>query len=80
MYLISDFCTPAQIHLLIAFCAMLYLIIKNRNSILLLIIKSIAFIGWTFVLSYICKLGYKAVAWILAVVPNIIFLFVTMLA
>ena len=79
MFLISSFCTPAQVHLIIAFCAMLYLIIKNRNSILLLIIKSIAFIGWTFVLNYICTLGYKAVAWILAFVPNIIFIFVTML-
>ena len=76
MFLFADFCMPAKFYSLIAFLTLLYLIIINDN-IVWVIIKSIVFIAWAFFLQLMCKSGYKANAWLAAIVPQIIFILVT---
>jgi hypothetical protein len=76
MYLFADFCSPAKFYSFIAFLSLLYYIIVN-DRIGWIIVKAIAFIGWSFFLQMMCKSGYKAIAWLSAIVPHFIFLLVT---
>ena len=75
-YLLTDFCSPAKIYVMMAFLTLLYFVIINDETFWL-IVKAILFIMWTFLLQQMCKLGYKAIAWTAAIIPHIIFLIVT---
>jgi len=76
MYVFLDFCQPAQLYAVISFLTLLYFVII-KVDLIWLFIKAIIFIIWIFVLNRMCKEGYKPIAWVLAVVPHLIFLIVT---
>ena len=75
-YLITDFCKPAKFYALMAFLSLLYFIIINDNMVWF-ILKAILFIGWTFLIQNLCKSGINTIAWLLAIVPHILFLLLT---
>jgi hypothetical protein len=76
MYVFLDFCQPAQLYAVISFLTLLYFVII-KVDLIWLFIKAIIFIIWIFVLNRMCKEGYKPIAWVLAIVPHLIFLIVT---
>jgi len=76
MYVFLDFCQPAQLYAVISFLTLLYFVII-KVDLIWLFVKAIIFITWIFVLNRMCKEGYKPIAWVLAVVPHLIFLIVT---
>jgi len=76
MYVFLDFCQPAQLYAVISFLTLLYFVII-KVDLIWLFVKAIIFIIWIFVLNRMCKEGYKPIAWVLAVVPHLIFLIVT---
>ena len=75
-------CMQAKFYALISFLLILYIIIKNpetnRYDIIILIIKVVVFISWTFVLNKMCNAGYKYFAWAAAIVPHLIYILVIM--
>lgn len=79
MYLFMEFCSPAKFYVIAAFLTALYFVIRDKTSILVFLFQCICFIGWAFLLNWLCKAGYKAIAWLVAIVPHSIFLLVTML-
>ena len=69
-------CEPARVYLIIAFFTLLYFVSIEQGPIWL-IIKAIIFIAWAFILNKLCTSGNKAIAWLLAIVPQCIFLLVS---
>jgi hypothetical protein len=79
MYIFMNFCTPAKFYTLVTFLTLLYLVIKNA-TMFWFIIQAIIFTTWIFILNKLCKEGYKLISWILAIIPHIIFLLITIKA
>jgi len=75
-YLFADFCSAAKFYSGFAFLTLIYLIIIN-DSIGWVIVKSITFIAWAFFLQLMCKSGYRAIAWLAAIIPHSIFILIT---
>ena len=79
MYVFMNFCTPAKFYTLVTFLTLLYLVIKKAQPFWF-IIKAIIFITWIFILNKLCKEGYTLIAWLLATIPHVIFLLITVKA
>jgi hypothetical protein len=77
MYSLADLCSQAKTYFVLAFLTLLYLVIKNNDSWLILLLKSIVFLAWIFFLNFLCGRGYKAIAWVAAIIPHFIFVAVT---
>jgi hypothetical protein len=75
-FLFTDFCKPAKVYLVIAFVTLLYYVSDNQNLAGILL-KAILFIVWGFLLNQMCKYDLNAVAWLLAIIPQFVFLFFT---
>ncbi len=79
MYIFLQLCAPAKLYAAVAVLLLLYAVIKNAEftsyDILMLCLRAAAFVGWTFALNLICSSGYKYVAWLAAVIPHIIYIF-----
>ena len=89
--LLYKICAPAWFYLIISVIALLLVVFQNvgnRNMIsignynsrvphtgLILTIKTICILFWTWVLDLICKAGYKWVSWLLVLLPFIIVFF-----
>jgi hypothetical protein len=78
MYLFMEFCSPAKTYIVIAFLTLLNTVIKNENYILMILLKAICFIGWAFLLNWLCAAGFNAVAWLSAFIPHFLFLLITL--
>ena len=78
MYLFMEFCSPAKFYFFVAFLTLLYIVILNNDTMVWIALKAISFIGWSFLLNWFCSKGYKALTWLAAIVPHMIFLFITM--
>ena len=76
MYVFLDFCQPAQLYAVISFLTLLYFVVKKVDAIWFFV-KAVIFIAWVFALNKMCKEGYKPIAWLMAIIPHIIFLIVT---
>jgi hypothetical protein len=72
--LFMKFCSPAQLYLLISFFILLYFIIRNTNSLWYIGISALIFIAVTFGLNKLCDMGFKSIAWLLAIFPPAIYL------
>jgi hypothetical protein len=77
MYLFMTFCNAAKFYLAMTFLTMLYLVAQEDQNLIWLTLKGFAFIGWSFLLNWLCTNGYKALTWFVAIVPHLIFLVVT---
>jgi hypothetical protein len=71
----QNLCGPAKLYTIVAFFTLIYLILKQNTNYVWFAIKSLIFIIWVFLLNIMCKNGYTAVAWVLAIIPQCIFIF-----
>jgi len=88
---LNNLCAPAMFYLIVSIIALLIVIFQNvgnQNSlcignynsrvpstILIIIIKAICIIFWTWVLNLICKAGHKGISWFLVLLPFILMFF-----
>jgi hypothetical protein len=72
-FLFMKFCPPAKAYLVIALFSLLYFV-SVEQALVWIVIKAIIFIGWAFLLNKLCSSGHKAIAWLLAIVPQFIYL------
>ena len=65
---ISTLCTPAFIYFVISF---IYLIINSFTnfSIMYIVSNIIIIMIWSFLLNFLCSIGYSIIAWIILVLP-----------
>jgi len=75
-FIFMDYCKPTKVYLIIAFLSLLYLV-SIEQSLVWLIIKAFIFIFWAFLLNKLCSSGNKAIAWLMAIIPQFIFLILT---
>lgn len=75
-FIFMDFCTPAKVYLVLAILSMIYYVSTDQR-LAWLIIKALIFIVWAFLLNKLCTSGNKAIAWLLAIIPQCIFLICT---
>lgn len=80
MYVFLQLCTPAKLYAAVAVLLLLYSVIKNsevtKYDIVMLCIRAAVFVSWTFVLNRLCLSGYRYIAWLAALIPHIIYIFV----
>jgi len=70
----SKYCTPAQLYLVLGVIGLIGGFFKNYGMETLLT-KAIFLAIWAWVLNWLCSKGFKAVSWILVLLPFILVLF-----
>jgi hypothetical protein len=75
-FIFMDFCQSTKVYLIIAFLSLLYMV-SIEQSLFWLILKAVIFICWAFLLNKLCMSGNKAIAWVFAIIPQCIFLILT---
>jgi len=87
---LSDLCTPASIYFIISMIALIIVFFQNLgnnysynigtfscrvpNTTLVLVVKLIYILFWTWVLNLICKDGHEEISWLLVLLPWIFIL------
>jgi len=87
----TSLCAPALLYLTISGIALLMICFQNfgnsnlltignynskvQNTALIITIKALCILFWTWVLNIICKAGYKWVSWLLVLLPFILMFF-----
>jgi len=82
-------CTPAYLYFVISIIGLVILAIQNLgntnrytigsfstivpNTLFVFFLKLVYIAFWTWVLNYLCKMGYTSVSWFLFLVPFIMF-------
>lgn len=64
----SDLCTPAYIYFIISFIYLMINSIRNFN-VTSVIFNSIFIILWSFLLNFLCSIGFSIIAWLIIVLP-----------
>lgn len=67
-------CTPAKLYFAIALISCI-IALFNRVGIMIVAMKLIFAFIWTYILSFLCKAGYKTISWVLVLFPYIVILF-----
>jgi hypothetical protein len=70
----SKYCTPAQLYLVIGVICIITGFFANY-SIEMLLTKGLFLVVWAWVLNWLCSKGFKAISWIIVLLPFIFFLF-----
>jgi competence protein ComGC len=70
----SKYCTPAQLYLVLGVIGLIGCFFKNYGMETLLT-KALFLVIWAWVLNWLCSKGFKAVSWILVLLPFILVLF-----
>jgi hypothetical protein len=86
---LRNLCTPAVIYLAISMMLLVVMYIQNRNNInvyclgayecdvtnvtAIFIVKFIYILFWTWILNLICNSGWTSIAWLLLLLPVIMF-------
>ena len=70
----GKYCTPAQLYLVLGAIGIIMGFFKNY-SIETLLTKSLFLVLWAWVLNWLCSKGFKAISWILVLLPFIMILF-----
>jgi hypothetical protein len=70
----SKYCTPAQLYLVIGVICIITGFFANY-SIEMLLTKGLFLVVWAWVLNWLCSKGFKAISWILVLLPFVFFLF-----
>ena len=66
----SKYCTPAQLYLVLGAIGIIMGFFTNY-SIETLFTKSLFLVLWAWVLNWLCSKGFKAISWILVLLPFI---------
>lgn len=61
-------CTPAKIYFTLAVISAIMMLV-NRTSIILVLLKLVIAFFWTVVLGWLCKKGLQMVSWGLVILP-----------
>jgi predicted PurR-regulated permease PerM len=69
----QSLCTPAKIYFAIALISCIIALFSGISVIPVFMKLLFAFV-WTYVLSWLCKSGYKTVSWLLVLLPYIVML------
>ena len=86
---LRNLCTPAVIYLAISMMLLVVMYIQNRNNIdvyclgayecdvtnvtAIFLVKFVYILFWTWILNLICKSGSPSIAWLLLLLPVIMF-------
>ena len=70
----SKYCTPAQLYLVIGVICIITGFFANY-SIEMLLTKGLFLVVWAWVLNWLCSKGFKAISWIIVLLPFVFFLF-----
>ena len=70
----SKYCTPAQLYLVLGAIGIIMGFFTNY-SIETLFTKSLFLVLWAWVLNWLCSKGFKAISWILVLLPFIMTFF-----
>lgn len=66
-------CTPAKLYFAIALVSCI-IALFNRVGIVMVAFKLLFAFIWTYILSWLCKAGYKTISWFLVLFPYIVIL------
>lgn len=70
----SKYCTPAQLYLVLGVIGIICGFFANY-SVETLLTKALFLVIWAWVLNWLCSKGFKAISWILVLLPFILVLF-----
>jgi len=70
----SKYCTPSQLYLILAAIGLIMGFLKNYG-IWTLLTKALFFVLTAWVLNWLCSKGFKAISWILVLLPFIMTFF-----
>ena len=70
----SKYCTPAQLYLILGTISIISAAF-NKFSVETLLTNALFLVVWTWVLNWLCSKGFKAISWILVLLPFIMGLF-----
>jgi len=70
----SNYCTPAQLYLILSAITLIMGFLKNYG-IWTLLTKALFFVLSAWVLNWLCSKGFKAISWILVLLPFIMMFF-----
>ena len=70
----GNYCTPAQLYLILGGIGIISAFF-NKFSIETLLTKALFLVIWAWVLNWLCSKGFKAISWILVLLPFILVLF-----
>jgi len=86
---LRNLCTPAYVYLVVSVIALIVMAFQNwgnlntycigsyscsvTSTIMIFVIKAIYILFWTWVLNLICRAGAPGIAWILVLLPLILF-------
>ena len=74
----SKYCTPAQLYLILGAIGIVMGFFKNF-SMKTLLTKALFLVIWAWVLNWLCSKGFKAISWLLVLLPYILVLFMVFL-
>ena len=75
-FVFMDFCQPAKFYLVIALLSLIYFV-STDESFVWIILKAVIFIIWGLLLNKLCSMDLKAITWMMAIVPQAVFLLLT---
>lgn len=86
---LGDLCSPALFYFYLSIFTLIITIIQNLgnngkytlgsfsvkvpSTIIIFVVKILYILFWTWILNLICKDGYKGIAWLLVLLPFILF-------
>ena len=70
----STYCTPAQLYLILGAIGIFMGFLKNYG-IWTLLTEALFLVIWAWVLNWLCSKGFKAISWILVLLPFIMVFF-----
>jgi len=70
----SKYCTPAQLYLVLGAIGIIMAFFKDYG-VETLLTNSLFLVLWTWVLNWLCSKGFKAISWILVLLPFIMMFF-----
>ena len=66
----GNYCTPAQLYLILGAIGIISAAF-NKFSVETLLTKALFLVIWAWVLNWLCSKGFKAISWILVLLPFI---------
>jgi hypothetical protein len=70
----SKYCTPAQLYLILGAIGIIMSFFENYG-IWTLLTEALFLVIWAWVLNWLCSKGFKAISWILVLLPYIMVMF-----
>ena len=72
-FIFMEFCKPAKVYLVIALITLIYYVTDNEDFIWIFL-KAALFISWSFLINKLCTSDLKSIAWLMAIIPQILFI------